>query len=65
MAGTVAGGKLTAKKVKELYGEDYYQRIGAIGGKNGTTGGFYVNRELASIAGRKGCKISRRKAGKL
>lgn len=37
------------------------QRIGAKGGKNGTTGGFYANRELARIAGRKGGTISRRK----
>ena len=36
------------------------RRIGAIGGKKGTTGGFAVNRELARIAGAKGGKISRR-----
>jgi general stress protein YciG len=36
--------------------------IGSRGGKNGTTGGFYANRELASEAGRKGGRISRRGA---
>ena len=30
------------------------------GGKNGTTGGFAANHELAKIAGRKGGRISRR-----
>jgi hypothetical protein len=33
---------------------------GAIGGRNGHTGGFYANRELAREAGRRGGKISRR-----
>lgn len=36
------------------------QRIGAIGGKRGNTGGFYGNRELASRAGKIGGRISRR-----
>lgn len=60
MAGTKAGGKLAAKRNKELYGEDFYARIGRIGGKNGTTGGFAANRELARIAGAKGGRISKR-----
>ena len=34
---------------------------GRMGGKVGTTGGFYANRELASIAGAEGGRISRRK----
>lgn len=33
---------------------------GAKGGRNGFTGGFYVNRELAKIAGKKGGSISKR-----
>ncbi len=33
---------------------------GALGGKKGTTGGFYNNPELARIAGSKGGKVSRR-----
>lgn len=35
--------------------------IGRKGGQNGTTGGFAANRELASIAGAKGGRISKRK----
>jgi hypothetical protein len=60
MAGNITGGKLTAKKNKELYGEDFYKIIGSKGGKNSRTGGFYNNRELARIAGKKGGKISKR-----
>lgn len=60
MSGTVAGGKLAAQKNKAKYGDDYYSRIGTIGGKKGRTGGFYANRELARIAGAKGGRISRR-----
>lgn len=61
MAGTVKGGKLAAKKNVERHGKDFYARIGAKGGKKGTTGGFYANRELARAAGRKGGLISRRR----
>lgn len=61
MAGTALGGKLAAKTNMQKYGKDYYARIGRMGGKKGTTGGFYANRELARIAGAEGGKISRRK----
>jgi len=54
MAGTVQGGKAAATTNKKKYGEDYYGRIGALGGKKGRTGGFFANRELAATAGRKG-----------
>lgn len=40
MAGTIAGGKEAAITNKAKYGEDFYKRIGAKGGKKGTTGGF-------------------------
>lgn len=60
MAGTESGGKAAAKTNKARYGEDFYQRIGAYGGKKGRTGGFYANRELARLAGAKGGKISKR-----
>lgn len=60
MAGTVAGGKAAATTNKRIYGEDFYARIGAIGGRKSSTGGFYANRELARIAGAKGGKISKR-----
>lgn len=54
MGGTRAGG-LKAKKTNfERQGKDFYKRIGAIGGRNGHTGGFASNPELAKQAGRIG-----------
>ncbi len=61
MPGTIDGGKLAAKTNKRKYGKDFYARIGAMGGKKGTTGGFAANRDLARIAGAKGGRISRRR----
>lgn len=60
MAGTKAGGKAAADTNIRKYGPDFYRKIGAMGGKKGTTGGFFANRELARIAGAKGGRISRR-----
>ncbi len=60
MAGTAKGGKMAAMTNKSKHGPDFYARIGAMGGKKGTTGGFFANRELAREAGRKGGRISRR-----
>ena len=60
MAGTPNGGKLAAATNIKKYGADFYAKIGAKGGLNGHTGGFYANRELARIAGAKGGRISRR-----
>ena len=60
MSGTIAGGKKASKKNKELYGEDFYKRIGLKGGLKSRGGGFAANRELAREAGRKGGKISKR-----
>lgn len=60
MSGTIEGGKQAAKTNKERYGADWYAKIGAKGGKKGTTGGFYANRALAVEAGRKGGLISKR-----
>ncbi len=60
MAGTQNGGKAAAATNKKKYGPDFYARIGAMGGKNGRTGGFYANRDLARAAGAKGGRISRR-----
>lgn len=65
MAGTREGGLKAAETNKRKYGKRYYAEIGAIGGKLGTTGGFYANRELASIAGKKGGKISKRGKAKV
>lgn len=60
MAGSIEGGKRAAATNKIKYGENFYKKIGAEGGKRGTTGGFYANRELARTAGAKGGRISRR-----
>ena len=60
MAGTKLGGAKAAATNKKKYGKDFYARIGSMGGKNGHTGGFYANRELARMAGAKGGRISRR-----
>lgn len=60
MAGTSKGGKAAAKTNVTRHGSDFYARIGAMGGKKGTTGGFAANRELARVAGAKGGRISRR-----
>lgn len=56
---------MAAKTNKAIYGEDLYVTIGSLGGKAGHTGGFYANRELASIAGAIGGKMSRRGKYKL
>ena len=60
MSGTKKGGLKAAQTNKERYGKDYYKKMGSVGGKIGTTGGFYANRELAKTAGSKGGKTSRR-----
>lgn len=60
MAGTKAGGAKAAATNKQKHGADFYARIGRMGGRKGTTGGFAANRELAREAGRKGGRISRR-----
>lgn len=66
MAGTKQGGKAAAATNKAKYGEDFYVRLGAKGGSNGRTGGFwhakYVlgDTEKISLAGAKGGAISRR-----
>lgn len=62
MAGTKAGGQKAAATNKARHGANFYAKIGAAGGKKGTTGGFFANRELAREAGAKGGRISRRKS---
>lgn len=60
MSGTEKGGLRAAETNKKRYGANFYAEIGRLGGKKGTTGGFYANRELARAAGSKGGKISKR-----
>lgn len=61
MAGTKAGGIKAGKTNKLLHGKDFYARIGAIGGRNGHTGGFAsMSPEKIKECGRKGGKKSKR-----
>lgn len=65
MGGTRLGGMKCADKIREIHGVDFWKKIGKIGGSKRTEAtkrkGFGTNRYLASIAGRKGGTISRRK----
>lgn len=69
MAGTQAGGIAARDTNRTKYGQDFYSRIGAMGGVLGRTGGFasdkigadgLTGRARASIVGTKGGQISRR-----
>lgn len=63
MCGTKAGGLKAAKTNYALHGRNFYAEIGRKGGRNGHTGGFAANPELAREAGRKrGLKSKRGKA---
>jgi len=58
MAGTKAGGQLAKMKILAR-DPDHWRRIGAIGGKNGHTGGFAVmdkqlHREVSAKGGANG-----------
>jgi uncharacterized protein len=61
MAGTRMGGQRAAQTNKQRYGMNFYEVIGAAGGRASNTGGFAKNRELAKIAGQRGGKASRRR----
>lgn len=69
MAGNRIGGLKCAARNKELYGEDFYARIGKMGGYKGHTGGFgsdkvgrdgLTGKERAKIVGAKGGRASKR-----
>lgn len=60
MAGTKLGGLKAAATNKRKHGNSFYAEIGRKGGRNGHTGGFAANPELARIAGKKGGQVSRR-----
>ena len=59
MPGTRQGGLKAAATNKELYGEDFYRKMGAKGGKVCCPKGFALNPALAKEAGRKGGKMHR------
>lgn len=69
MTGTKEGARKTAETNRRKYGDDFYARIGSIGGRNGHSGGFASTEvgadgmtgfERARIAGIKGGLMSTR-----
>ena len=60
MPGTKEGGQKAAITNRLKYGEDFYKIQGAKGGRNGHTGGFFKDRDLARRAGAIGGRKSRR-----
>ncbi len=69
MAGSKTGGKLAAKTNVKRHGNDFYKKIGAMGGKRSNTGGFaspkvgddgLTGKQRAKLVGAKGGAISRR-----
>jgi len=66
MSGNRAGGLKAGQTNKRKYGEDFYKRLGEMGGHSSRgCGGFAANPELAKIAGSKGGKRSKRGPGKV
>ena len=61
MAGTRLGGRKAAATNKMRYGANFYETIGARGGRTSRGGGFAKNPELAREAGRRGGMASRRR----
>jgi len=64
MPGTKEGGKKAAKTNKQRYGENFYKRIGPLGGKKSRGGGFAWMKEndperLSKIGKKGGSKSSR------
>ena len=67
MPGTKLGGQKAAQTNKEKYGEEFYAKIGAEGGRMGTTGGFYYaklhNPEWLSEVSKRGGKATKEDYG--
>lgn len=73
MSGTVEGGRKAYKANIARHGQDFYAKIGQMGGRRGHSGGFasdkvgpdgLTGRQRARVAGSKGGKISRREPRK-
>ena len=60
MAGNIEGGRKARETNLKRHGQDYYKQIGAIGGRNGHTGGFAADHDRAKLAGSIGGLISSR-----
>lgn len=60
MPGTRSGGLKARQTNIKLYGDDFYKKIGSLGGRAIGYKGFAANPELARKAGSKGGKKSRR-----
>lgn len=62
MGGTIEGGLQTAKTVKQVYGSDYYQRVGRLGGRafHKVRGFQGMSMDKVRAAGRKGGALSRK-----
>jgi hypothetical protein len=61
MSGTKAGGLKASQTNKRKYGDNWYERIGSIGGKANVPKGFALMSKAKRIeAGRKGGTISKR-----
>lgn len=61
MSGTKAGGLKTRETIRKRYGDDWYVKIGKMGGSvSSPNKGFGSNHERAVTAGRKGGTISKR-----
>lgn len=61
MPGTKLGGKKSSLLIKQKHGDDFFKKIGAKGGANGNTGGFFGDSERAKLAGAKGGAMSKRR----
>lgn len=62
MSGTPKGGQKAVATTKAKHGDDFYVRIGTLGGSKSRNGGFAQNKDLAREAGRIGGQKSRRGA---